>query len=170
MRSALAIGAATALAVAASATAAAPNHRIDPGAIAGGTLGASAARYSAIYGPPSITTRFPGPTTRLAFEGGEVQVFLQKGRGVALLAVSDEYKTTRGVGPCSLKQAVVRAYGRRLTPMVRGAARRVVAYRLGRLVFGVVAGRVSGVMLTDQPNTHLSLLLTAAPCGKGDED
>jgi hypothetical protein len=139
--------------------------------VGGARLGLDRTSYRAIFGAPSITTPFPGGTTRLAYERGEIQVFMRGGVGTAVLAVAKEFTTAQGIGPCANATALVRAYGHQLVPYRSAAAHnRIVAYRLGRLLFGVPGGRVSALMLTADAHRDLPLLLAAAPCGKGDED
>jgi hypothetical protein len=146
-----------------------PTELVTATTIAGAPLGVAAAEYSRILGRPSFTTRLPRGVTRVTYKGGELHVFLRIGRGVALSTSSDEYRTHAGIGPCSARADLLRAYGPRLKLVRRGVANRPIGYVLGRLFFAVFDERVGAVML-GAPPLQPEIAVNGPQCGAGDED
>jgi hypothetical protein len=144
---------------------------IGPSSIAGARLGQVRAAYVGAFGPVRFMTRLPHGLTRLSFGDGEVHVFLvsSTGQGVGILTSDKEYRTAKGVGPCSTVAALKAAYGDRLSPYRIGSAQSIVAYRMGRLDFVVSGDRIGNVMLAS-PRVPLSIALNAAQCGVGEEE
>jgi len=163
-----AIGFSLALVLSAPAGWAAPSHMIGQGSIGEGRLGLAKVHYDNAFGAVAATTPFPGGVTRVAYDSGRLQVFMRRGSGSAILTVSQDFRTTRGVGPCSPAKALLAAYGKRLVPY-RAARGGIVAYRLGHLVFASLGPQVTAVMLSTDVSRDLQLALTAAPCGGGKE-
>jgi hypothetical protein len=157
--------------LAAATVATAATRPIGPSSIAGARLGQLRADYVSALGPVRFMTRLPHGLTRLSFGDGEVHVLLASstGKGVGVLTSDSEYRTAKGVGPCSAVAALKSAYGDQLSPYRLGTARSIVAYRLGSLAFVVSGERIGSVMLAS-PRVPLSIALNAAQCGVGEEE
>ena len=114
--------------------------------IAGIHLGASQARARASMTRPVRLDRLEDGYLRLASTRERVESYFRTGtRGVAVVATwSRLLKTAEQIGPCSTVAALRRAYSSRLVAFRQGG--RVVAYRLGRLIFTVEGGKKVGVV------------------------
>jgi hypothetical protein len=138
--------------------------------IGGATLGGTARDYTRVLGTPDFRTRLPGALLRLTFAGGELQVFLHGGRGVAILTSSDKLRTAEGVGPCVDTSRLRRVYGRRLVGLKPAHRPTAVAFNLRHLVFATPSRTVAAVLLTRTPSRYLTLLLNSSGCGGGEEE
>jgi hypothetical protein len=87
---------------------------------------------------------------------------------VGILTSDKQFKTAKGVGPCSTVAALKAAYGSRLSSVRVASAQGIAAYRMGSLNFVVSGDRVGNVMLAS-PRVPLSIALNAAQCGVGEE-
>jgi hypothetical protein len=142
-------------------------YRIGQRSIGPARLGLERRSYAQIFGRASSTTRFANRLTRLAFDNGNLVVYLSRaGRGVALLASGTEYRTAAGVTPCSRVRKLKRVYGRRLVVQRRHG--HVVAYKLGRLTFVTASGKVGSIMLAKR-RFPLAIAVNAAHCGDGEK-
>jgi hypothetical protein len=151
----------------AAASAGAPATRITQSSIGGARLGLTRKQYTHLLGRPSFTTRFGHGLVRLAFADKELAVYVSKsGRGVAVLTSAEEYRTVKGVGPCSAVPALKRAYKGLVATRRAGHA---VAYRLKHLVFASPSGKVGAVMLAGR-GFPVSVAVNAGQCGGGEED
>jgi hypothetical protein len=171
---AFAVATAIALSLAAFVGAAAggtnPANLITQTSIGGATLGGTARDYTHTFGSPDFRTRLPGALVRLTFSGGELQVFLHGGRGVAILTSSDKLRTAEGVGPCVNTSRLRRVYGRRLVGHKPAHRPTAVAFNLRNLVFATPSRTVAAVLLTRTPSKYLTLLLNSSACGGGEEE
>jgi hypothetical protein len=150
-----------------------PNRIITATSIGGAPLGLTRSGYVRLLGRVSFTTRFAGGVTRLVFEQGSLHVYLAspKGRGIGILTQSADFKTQRGVGPCSSTSTLRRVYGARLRPyrVSRLGHLDPVAYRLGQLIFSVPGEKVGAVLLASRA-LPISTIVNVPPCGAGEED
>ena len=71
-------------------------------------------------------------------------------------------KTADQIGPCSTVAALKRAYGSRLVPFRQGG--RIMAYRLGRLIFTVEGGKRVGVVGLGLGTQAVYVALNATEC------
>jgi hypothetical protein len=158
------------LTAAAAAVAGVASHRITPSSIAGVRLGLNQAAYESTLGKSDYATRYADGLTRLSFQKGKVQVYLASpgGRGLAVITAGDQYKTDRGIGPCSAAADLKRIYGRKLVSIRLGRARPVVAYRIGALLFVSPGPRIALVALTTS-SFPVSIAVNAPACGAGEE-
>jgi hypothetical protein len=74
-----------------------------------------------------------------------------------------QLRADMGVGPCSTVAALKHAYAGRLAPFREGG--RVVAYRLGNLIFTVEGGRRVGVVALGRGTQAVYVALNATGCG-----
>jgi hypothetical protein len=147
-----------------------PNRKITATSVGGAPLGLTRSGYVRLLGRVSFTTRFAGGVTRLVFEQGSLHVYLAspKGRGIGILTQSADFKTQRGVGPCSPTSTLRRVYGARLRPYRVSRLGHLVAYGLGQLTFSVPGEKVGAVLLASRA-LPISTVVNVAPCGAGDE-
>ena len=101
---------------------------------------------------------------RLASTRERVESYFRTGtRGVAVVATwSRLLKTAEQIGPCSTVAALRRAYSSRLVAFRQGG--RVVAYRLGRLIFTVEGGKRVGVVGLGLGTQAVYVALNAPEC------
>jgi hypothetical protein len=119
---------------------------ITPSSIGGIHLGASRAQARAHMTAPVRLDRLEDGYVRLVSTRQRVESYFRTAtRGVAVVTTwNRRLKTAEQIGPCSAVTALKRAYGSRLVPFRQGG--RVVAYRLGRLIFTVEGGKKVGVV------------------------
>jgi hypothetical protein len=160
-----------ALVASAGALGAGPRLIGEDGAIGGARLGETKAEYARAFGALQFMTRLPKRVTRLTFEGGEVHVFISSatGRGVGILISAKEYRTARGIGPCSPVASLLATYRNRLSPYRVRPGNRIAAYRMGSLMFVVTGDKVGSVVLASS-RVPPSIALNAAQCGVGEEE
>jgi tRNA A-37 threonylcarbamoyl transferase component Bud32 len=113
---------------------------ITPTSIAGAQLGLKWADYKRIYGPGWRQDVFTTPGFPvLIFQLRYVSVYFtkRKGRAVEMTTWNRDYKTSKGIGPCSTIKQLKQAYGSALKPsphnIVKGKA---YAYIVGHMIFG----------------------------------
>lgn len=158
---AIVLGAAVLVAASASA---APAPAITPSSIAGIRLGMNRAAASSRLTPPVVRGQLEDGYTRLASAKQRVESYFRTGiRGVAVVTTWNRRLTTAGrVGPCSTVAALKRAYGARLVPFRQGG--RIVAYRLGPLIFTAEGGRRVGVVALGLGRQAMYVALNATEC------
>jgi hypothetical protein len=132
--------------------------------IAGVRLGMTQPRASAILRRPLRIDRLEEGYLRVVSGNQRVEVYFQKGSpGVmAVTTWNRQLKTDKQVGPCSSVAALKRAYGARLKPFTR--AKRIVAYRMGNLIFTVAPGRKVGVVALGRTAPSVYIALNAPAC------
>lgn len=137
---------------------------ITPDYIAGVRLGMTQPRASAILRKPLRIDRLEEGYLRLVSGNQRVEVYFQKGSPgvVAVTTWNRQLKTDRQVGPCTSVAALKRAYGARLKPFTR--AKRIVAYRMGNLIFTVAPGRKVGVVALGRTAPSVYVALNAPSC------
>jgi hypothetical protein len=121
---------------------------ITPGYVIAIKLGMTHAQARALLGKPVRVDRLEDGYDRLVSERKKVEAYFRAGaRGVVVVTTwSRILRTDEQVGPCSTVAALKAAYGSRLVPFRQ--AGKVVAYRLGNLIFAAQGGRrVSAVGL-----------------------
>ena len=102
--------------------------------------------------------------TRIVSGNQKVEIYFQKGTPgvVAVTTWNRLLKTDKRIGPCSSVAALKRAYGARLKPFTR--AKRIVAYRLGNLIFTVAPGGKLGVVALGRTVPSVYVALNAPAC------
>jgi hypothetical protein len=120
---------------------------ITPDYIVGIKLRMTQARATALLRKPVRTDRLEEGYLRLVSGAQRVEVYFKKGAiGVVTVTTwSRLLRTGKQIGPCSSIAALKRAYGAKLRPFKQGS--RIVAYRLGNLIFTVEKTRVGVVGL-----------------------
>ena len=114
---------------------------ITPDYIAGIKLGMTHAQARALLGKPVRVDRLEGGYDRLVSTRQKVEVYFRAGaKGVVVVTTWNRtLQTDEQVGPCSTVAALKAAYGSRLRAFRQ--AGKVIAYRLGNLVFAAQGGR-----------------------------
>ena len=129
-----------------SLAAAATSHVVTVNSIGGGKLGQTRAAYKLLYGKPLRTDNLEGGLARVVYKE-KVDVYFNSGSsyGRYIVVSSAAFKTSAGVGPCSLASAVKSAYPSLVKLNLGGGE---YAYRLGtRLWFEIEGGKVAAVAL-----------------------
>ena len=153
------------LVVATPLAAARPAPGITPTSIAGIRLGMTRAQASARMFGPLLLGRLEDGYLRLTSTRQKVESYFRTGtKGVAVVATwNRRLRTAEQIGPCSTVSALRRAYGSRLVPFRQ--ADRIVAYRLGRLIFTVEGGTKVGVVGLGLGRQAMYVALNATECG-----
>lgn len=119
------------------------NLTITQRSIGGAALGLARSEYPNALAGPSRLDRLDRALTRLVFPGLGLDVYLEHGKGVALMTYSRAFRTAESVGPCSPVAALRATYGDRLRRLP--ASGPVSLYRLGSVVFRVAGDRVGAI-------------------------
>jgi hypothetical protein len=137
---------------------------ITPSSIAGIHLGATRAQARAHMTAPVRLDRLEDGYVRLVSTRQKVESYFRTGtKGVAVVTTWSRRQTTAArIGPCSTVAALKRAYGARLAPFRQGG--RIVAYRLGRLIFTVEGGKRVGVVGLGLGTQAVYVALNAPEC------
>jgi hypothetical protein len=122
----------------------------------------SQAQYRAHWGRPAIVEHLEGGYTRLRFPRRHIEAYFRTGTAgaVALVTWDRRDRTLDAIGPCATVAAFRRVYPEG-KPVRQGS--RVVAYRLGRLLFTAESKRVGDVMLA-LPSVSPYVALNAPEC------
>jgi hypothetical protein len=144
--------------------AAQPAPGITSSSIAGIRLGMTRAQATARMTRPVRLDRLEDGYQRVVSTRQQVESYFRTGtRGVAVVTTwSRRLKTTEQIGPCSTVAALKRAYGSRLVPFRQGG--RIVAYRLGRLIFTVEGGKKVGVVALGLGRQAVYVALNSTEC------
>jgi hypothetical protein len=153
-----------AAALAAPLAVAAQPPGITPTSIAGVRLAMTRAQATARMSPPVRIDRLEDGYLRLVSPGRKVESYFRTGTpGVAVVATwNRRLRTAEQIGPCSTVAALRRAYGSRLVPFRQGG--RIVAYRLGRLIFTVEGGKKVGVVGLGLGRQAMYVALNSTEC------
>jgi hypothetical protein len=137
---------------------------LTPDHIAGIHLGMAQAKANALLAKPVRLDRLEEGYRRLVSGKQKVEVYFQKGiPGVVTVTTWNQtLKTDRQIGPCSTVAALKRAYGAKLRPFRQGG--RIVAYRLGNLIFTVGATQKIGVVALGRTVPAVYVALNAPEC------
>jgi hypothetical protein len=137
---------------------------ITPDYIVGVRLAMMQPRATALLRKPVRTDRLEEGYLRLVSGAQKVEVYFKQGaRGVVAVTTWNRLlRTDKQIGPCSTVAALKRAYGARLKPFKQGG--RIVAYRLGNLIFTVEGGRRVGVVGLGRDVASVYLALNAPTC------
>jgi hypothetical protein len=132
--------------------------------IAGIHLGATQTRARALMTKPVRLDRLEDGYLRFVSQSEKLESYFRTGtKGVAVVTTWNRQLTTdEGIGPCSTVRALKRAYGGRLAPFPQGG--RIVAYRLGNLIFTVEGGRRVGVVALGRGMQAVYVALSATEC------
>jgi len=134
---------------------AAGNPAIRQSSIAGARLGLNASSYQTLLGGNGVqsTVSQPDGWSKLEFDAKKLSVYFAagaSGRGTIVTTWNKNYRTAKGVGPCSSVKRLKHAYGRSLKPSKFNSQGGVVdAWTVGKnLVFATNGGnRVQAVGL-----------------------
>jgi glutaminyl-peptide cyclotransferase len=132
--------------------------------IAGIRLGMTHAQARALLGRPVLVGRLENGYDRLVSMRKQVEAYFRLGaRGVVVVTTwNRSLRTEEGIGPCSTVAALKKAYGSRLRPFRQ--AGRVIAYRLGNLVFTTEDGKRVGVVALGVGTAATYVALNAPEC------
>jgi hypothetical protein len=137
---------------------------IAPSYIAGIHLGASQAHARTLMTKPVRLDRLEDGYLRYVSTRQKLESYFRSGtKGVAVVTTwNRQLKTDEQIGPCSTVAALKRAYGSRLVPFRQGG--RIVAYRLGPLIFTVEGGKRVGVVALGRGQQAVYVALSATEC------
>jgi hypothetical protein len=137
---------------------------ITPDYIVGIKLGMSHAKARSLLGTLVRADRLEDGYDRLVSGRQKVEVYFRKGAAGAVVVTtwSKTLRTDEQIGPCSTVKALRKAYGARLKPFRQG--KKVVAYRLGNLIFTVEGGRRVGVVALGRGSASVFVALNAPEC------
>ena len=137
---------------------------ITPDYIVGIKLGMSQTRATALLTKPVRFDRLEEGYQRYVSGKQKVEAYFQKGAPgvVALTTWNRQLKTDEQIGPCSTVAALKRAYGAKLKPYRQ--AKRIVAYRLGNLIFTVAPRQKVGVVGLGRTAGAVYIALNAPAC------
>jgi len=137
---------------------------ITQSSIAGIHLGASRAQARTSMTKPVRLDRLEDGYVRLVSPRQKLESYFRTGtKGAAVVTTwNRRLATGLGIGPCSTVAALKRAYGSRLAPFRQGA--KIVAYRLGNLVFTVEGGKRVGVVALGRGPQAVYVALNATEC------
>jgi hypothetical protein len=137
---------------------------ITPSNVAGIHLGMSQAQARALMTKPVRLDRLEDGYLRFVSTRQKLESYFRTGtKGVAVVTTWNRQLTTeQGIGPCSTVAALKHAYGTRLVPFRQGG--RVVAYRLGNLIFTTEGGRRVGVVALGRGTQAVYVALSATEC------
>ncbi len=101
---------------------------------------------------------------RLVSGKQKVEVYFRKGAtGVVVVTTWNKtLRTDKRIGPCSTVTALKKAYGSRLKPFRQRT--KVVAYRLGDLIFTAESGARVGVVALGRGTAAVYVALNAPEC------
>ncbi len=152
------------LLVSAAPAAARKATAIAPEAIVGIRLGTTQVRATALLRKPIRTDRLEEGYLRLVSGAQRVEVYFRQGAAgvVTVTTWSKLLRTDKQVGPCSSISALKRAYGSKLKPLRQGS--RLVAYRLGNLIFTVGTRSRVGVVALGRDRASVFVALNAPAC------
>ena len=137
---------------------------VTPGYIVGVKLGMTRAKAEALLEKPVRVDRLEDGYQRLVSGRQKVEVYFRKGaKGVVVVTTWNRtLRTDEQIGPCSTVAALKRAYGKRLLAFRQ--AGKVVAYRLGDLVFTAEGGKRVGVVALGRGTAATYVALNAPEC------
>jgi hypothetical protein len=137
---------------------------LTPSYVAGIHLGMTQAQARARMTKPVRVDRLEDGYLRLVSTRQKVESYFRSGtKGVAVVTTwNRQLKTDEQIGPCSTVAELKRAYGSRLVPFRQ--AGRIVAYRLGALIFTVEGGRRVGVVALGRGTQTVYVALSATTC------
>ena len=137
---------------------------ITQSSVAGIHLGATQAQARALMTKPVHLDRLEDGYIRLVSARQKLESYFRTGtKGVAVVTTwNRQLRTDKGIGPCSTVAALKLAYPGRLAAFREGG--RVVAYRLGNLIFTVEGGRRVGVVALGRGTQAVYVALNATEC------
>jgi hypothetical protein len=132
--------------------------------IVGIKLGMPQAKAAALLAKPVRFDRLEEGYQRYVSGKQKVEAYFQNGASgvVALTTWNRLLRTKEQIGPCSTIAALKRAYGAKLKPYRQ--AKRIVAYRLGNLIFTVAPKQRVGVVGLGRGNGAVYISLNAPVC------
>jgi hypothetical protein len=135
-----------------------------PDSVVGVKLGMTRAKAELLLAKPVRVDRLEDGYQRLVSGAQKVEVYFRAGaRGVVVVTTWNRaLKTDERIGPCSSVAALKRAYGKRLQPFRQRG--KVIAYRLGNLVFTAENGKRVGVVALGRGPGAMYVALNAPEC------
>jgi hypothetical protein len=137
---------------------------ITPSYIVGIELGMTQSQARSLMTKLVRVDRLEDGYVRLVSARQKVESYFRNGtKGVAVVTTwNRQLQTDEQVGPCSTVATLRKAYGSRLTPFRRGG--KVVAYRLGNLIFTTEGGKRVGVVALGRGAQAVYVALNATEC------
>jgi hypothetical protein len=137
---------------------------ITPGYIIGIKLGMTHAQARGLLGKPVRVDRLEGGYEGLVNGGKQVEAYFRAGtKGVVVVTTWSKYlRTDEQIGPCSKVAALKAAYGSRLLPF--RLAGKVVAYRLGNLIFATHGTRLVLTVAVGRGTAAIYVALNSSTC------
>jgi hypothetical protein len=137
---------------------------VSAGSIVRVKLGMTRAKAEALLAKPVRVDRLEDGFHRLVSGAQKVEVYFRTGaKGVVVVTTwNRKLQTGERIGPCSTVAALKRAYGKRLQPFRQRG--KVVAYRLGNLVFTAENGKRVGVVALGRGSDGMYVALNAPEC------
>jgi hypothetical protein len=137
---------------------------ITSSSIAGIRLGLTRPQAAARMTAPVRLDRLEDGYLRFVSQSEKLESYFRTGtKGAAVVTTWNRRLSTGvGIGPCSTVAALKRAYGSRLAPFRQGG--KIVAYRLGNLIFAVEGRRRVGVVALGSGTQALYVALSATEC------
>ena len=137
---------------------------ITPDSIVGIKLSITKPKATALLSKPVRFDRLEDGYERLVSGKQKVEVYFRKGaKGVVVVTTWNRtLKTQKGIGPCSSVAALKGAYGKQLQPFRQGG--KLIAYRLGSLVFTTEGGKRVGVVAIGRGTAATYVALNAPEC------
>jgi hypothetical protein len=137
---------------------------VTPEYIVGVKLGMTHAKVRKLLTKPLRVDRLEGGYDRLVSGRQKVEVYFRAGAKGAVVVTTwnRALKTDEQVGPCSTVAALKTAYGSRLRPFRQNG--KVIAYRLGNLMFTTEGGRRVGVVALGRGTAATYVALNAPEC------
>lgn len=123
------------------------------------------AKASSFLTKPVRTDHLEDGYVRLVSPRQKVEAYFRTGtKGVAVVTTwNRQLRTDEQIGPCSTVAALKRAYGAKLVPFRMGGGR-VLAYRLGNLIFTAEDGKRVGVVALGRGTAAVYVALNATEC------
>jgi hypothetical protein len=137
---------------------------VAPDYVVGIKLGMSRVQARALLTKPVRVDRLENGYDRLVSTRQKVEAYFRAGaKGVVVVTTWNRtLKTDEQIGPCSTVAALKKTYRARLQPFRQGG--KVIAYRLGNLIFTAEDGKHVGVVALGRGTAATFIALNAPEC------